>query len=301
MAERPAASIVNRVRTRAASALLTPVSNYTGAYAYAMRLNLALARGALNAATRRVDPLAPATWEFAAFSQHGEDGIVEHLLSLIAHPNRYFLEIGASDGLENNSAYLAFAKNYAGVMVEADEFKSHCARTLLTPLNDAVDYVNMFVETSSVAGVIAGCRELAPDLFSLDIDGTDYHIATACLSAGLRPKVICVEYNSAFGPDRALTVPYVVGFDHTAVHDSRLYYGVSIRAWRAFLEGQGYRFVTVETTGVNAFFIDPAEVALPDGVEPLEFAENTSQFHFTKTDWRGQFEVVKDMPYLELD
>jgi hypothetical protein len=301
MPEDLTANILKRARTRAASALMTPVSNYTGAYAYAMRLNLALARGALNATTRRVDPLVPATWEFAAFSQHGEDGIIEHLLSLVARPNRYFLEIGASDGLENNSAYLAFAKNYAGVMVEGDEFKSHCARTLLTPLNDTVDYVNMFVETSSAPAIVAGCRELAPDLFSLDIDGNDYHVGAACLSAGLRPKIICVEYNSAFGPERTLTLPYVVGFEHTAVHDSRLYYGVSIRAWRAFLEAQGYRFVTVETTGVNAFFIDPGEVALPDGIEPLEFAENTSQFHLTKTDWRGQFELIKDMPYLDLD
>jgi hypothetical protein len=299
--ERPAVSILDRARTWASSVLMVPISNYTGAYAYAARVNLALARGALTAATRSVDPLAPATWEFAAFSQNGEDGIIDHLLSLIGRPNRYFLEIGASDGLENNSAYLAFARKYAGVMVEGDEFMSRCARTLLAPLNGAVDYINLFVETSDVPALIAGCRELAPDLFSLDIDGNDYHVAAACLAAGLRPKVICVEYNSAFGPDRALTVPYLVGFDHTAFHESHLYYGVSIRAWRSLLEGQGYRFVTVETNGVNAFFVDPSEVALPEGVEPLQFAEIASQFHATRTGWRGQFEHVKNMPYLELD
>ena len=208
------------VRNRVRTALLTPISRYTGAYAYTTRLNVALARGALTATTRRVDPLHPLSWEFAAFSQNGEDGIIDHLLSLIASPSRYFLEIGASDGLENNSAYLAFAKRYAGVMVEGDKFLSDCARTLLGPLNTAVGYLNLFVENDNVDVVLNSCHDLAPDLLSLDIDGNDYHVALACLSAGLRPLVICVEYNSAFGPTRALSIPYTSGFDNTSAHPS---------------------------------------------------------------------------------
>jgi hypothetical protein len=289
------------VKRHITSALLRPTSYYTGTFAYMAQMDMALARGALNAMTRRLDPVRPSTWEFSAFSQNGEDGVVDYLVSLIAEPNRYFVEIGASDGLENNSAYLAFAKKYSGMMVEGDEFKSHCARTLLTPLNGAVDYVNLFVEPSDAGRLVDRCLYRDPDLFSLDIDGIDYHVAQALLVAGLRPRVICVEYNSAFGPDRALTIPHTPGFDQASYHDSQLYYGVSIRAWRVLFEQYGYRFVTVETHGVNAFFVDADSVHLADDVVALEFAENVIQLQRVRSGWTGQFELVAHLPYVELD
>lgn len=40
-----------------------------------------------------------------------------------------------------------------------------------------------------------------PDVFSLDIDSTDYYIAKAVMAMGFRPKIFVVEYNSAFGPE----------------------------------------------------------------------------------------------------
>ncbi len=288
------------VRRQITAALLRPTSYYTGTYAYMAQMNMALARGALNAVTRRLDPSRPSTWEFSAFSQNGEDGVIDYLLSFIGKPNRCFLEIGASDGLENNSAYLAFAKKYSGMMVEGDKFRSDCARALLTPLNGAVAYVNLFVEPANADSLIKSCLYPNPDLFSLDIDGVDYHVAYAFFAAGFRPKVVCVEYNSAFGPSRALTIPYVAGFDHTTYHDSHLYYGVSIGAWRALFERYGYRFVTVETHGVNAFFVDPEAVHLPDGVVPLEFAENVIQLQRVRLGWTGQFELVQHLPFSDV-
>jgi hypothetical protein len=54
-----------------------------------------------------------------------------------------------------------------------------------------------------------------------------------------------------------LTIEYARDFDFTRAHPTQLYYGVSIAGWRAGLERYGYRFVTVEQNGVNAFFVDP--------------------------------------------
>ena len=264
------------------------------------RLEMALARGALNATTRHLDPSRPSTWEFSAFSQNGEDGIIDYLVSLIDEPTRYFVEIGASDGLENNSAYLAFAKKYSGIMVEGAKPRSDSASKLLSPLNWSVDYVHLLVEPANAQTLVDRCLQRTPDLFSLDIDGNDYHVAIAVLAAGLRPKVVCVEYNSAFGPDRALTIPYTPRLDYTTFHPSQLYYGVSIRGWRVLLEQHGYRFVTVETRGINAFFVDPDAVRLPEGLEPLEFAENVTQRHRVRTDWHGQFELIEHLPYVDL-
>ena len=39
-----------------------------------MRIASALSRAAATATIRSIDPTDPASWEFAGFSQHGEDG-----------------------------------------------------------------------------------------------------------------------------------------------------------------------------------------------------------------------------------
>jgi hypothetical protein len=263
---------------------------------------MACARGALNVALRHVDPTDPGTWEFSAFSQNGEDGIIDQLLSALSSSNRYFVEIGSSDGLENNSACLAFIKKYDGLMIEGDPFKAANAERFLQSLNWSVQYLNLFMTPAAVSGLTSACLHLDPDLFSLDIDGNDFHVAEACLTGGLRPKVICVEYNSAFGPDRAVTIPYDPLFNYMTTHPSGLYYGVSLEAWRKLLGRHGYRFVTVESRGVNAFFVDPAMVPASwlDRVRGIAFAENSAQRMRTKEDWQGQFARIRHLPLVEV-
>ena len=78
------------------------------------RINMALSRGAATSALRSIDLSDPDTWEFSGFSQSGEDGIIDVLCRNIKNPNRYFVEIGASDGLENNTTWLALARRWNG-------------------------------------------------------------------------------------------------------------------------------------------------------------------------------------------
>lgn len=75
-------------------------------------IEIGLSRGAVGSSTRNLNPSLPATWEFSAFSQNGEDGILDFLTSKILDPNKYFIEIGTSNGLANNTAYLAFVKKF---------------------------------------------------------------------------------------------------------------------------------------------------------------------------------------------
>jgi hypothetical protein len=287
-------------KTLVKAVLLKPAYFFNANFAYMQRMSMAMSRGALNVSTRTVDPTRPITWEFSAFSQNGEDGIIDFLLSRIHKPNRYFFEIGASDGLENNSAYLAFAKRYAGLMVDGDEFKSGNAQRFLQPLNWAVRYVARFVEPWNAAAIVEESLHRDPDFFSLDIDGNDYFVLDALMQAGLRPKVICVEYNSAFGPDAATSIEYAPGMDYQTFHPSMLYYGVSIGGWRHLLDGAGYRFITVESRGVNGFFVDPDAVEVPDGIQALEFAENVGQLERQRCTWERQFAHIKDLPLLQL-
>jgi hypothetical protein len=261
------------------------------------RIAIALAKGARMSA-RHVDLRQPDTWESSAFSQNGEDGVLDVLRSQLAHSNRSFIEIGASDGIDNNTAWLAIAEKYCGLMIEGDARKSARARRLLPGYALAIDCLALFVTRASVADIVTRALYADPDVCSLDIDGNDYHIAAALLDAGLRPKIWVVEYNAAFGPERRVTIDYSDTFDFTTAHPSQLYYGVSIAGWRALFAQRGYRFVSVERNGVNAFFADPTCFAAGflDAVDGLGYAENRFQLHKFRQPWPQQFERIAHLP-----
>jgi len=124
--------------------------------------------------------------------------------------------------------------------------------------------IDSFVDLESVAILLKMCPHQQPDVFSLDIDGIDFHIARRVLELGVRPKIWVVEYNSVFGPDRAVSVPYARGFNRWSSDPSGLYYGCSVNGWRRLFSGHGYTFVTVESSGCNAFFTrQPSPLASP--------------------------------------
>ena len=49
-------------------------------------------------------------YEYSNFSQNGEDGIIEFLTNKLVKNNKYFVEIGCGNGLENNSTNLVLNK-----------------------------------------------------------------------------------------------------------------------------------------------------------------------------------------------
>ncbi|MGE4240230.1 hypothetical protein [Ramlibacter sp.] len=266
------------------------------------RIAIAIAKGHASRSARRLDPRRPPTWEFSGFSQNGEDGILDVLLASLRAPTRDCLEIGAADGVQNNTTWLALTQLYRCVMVEGNPALSAKARRLLGASAIAASFENRFVTRDNAAELIALVGNASPDLLSLDIDGIDWHVAQALLRAGLRPKVVAVEYNSTFGPERSVTIPYAADFDYGRAHATRLYYGASLRAWRSLFEPQGYRFVTVDRNGVNAFFADPAalEDGFLDAVQPHAWAENVYQVRTSGARGEAQFALIRDMELLEV-
>ena len=136
----------------------------------------------------------------------------------------------------------------------------------------------------------------------MDIDGVDYYIAKEIIEGGFRPKIFVVEYNSVYGDERSITVPYRKNFSFSDAHSSRLYYGVSITAWKKFFSAMGYQFVTVDRKGVNAFFIDPSCYASDflNGIEGLGYAENQFQFRKFKVPSEQQFDLIKTQEFVEI-
>lgn len=280
------------------------------------KITSALSRAAATAATRAIDPRNPVTWEFSGFSQHGEDGILDYLCSKIVSPNRFFFEIGSATGLENCTSWFALARGYAGIMVEGDPESSAVCKRALKDRVANVHAINMFVDSHNIEDLLKLCPFRDPDIFVIDIDGIDYHILKCVIELGFQPKIITVEYNSAFGPERAITVPYRDKFSRREAHPSSLYYGASLSAWARLLTPHGYRFVTVDTTGCNAVFIAP-EAFPPEfasAIQGVRFLDNISDDNPATTiqtgadgkqwmprrDWQTQFKLIETMEFVEV-
>jgi hypothetical protein len=267
------------------------------------RIAIALAKGGAMMQARRVRLDEPASWEFSGFSQNGEDGILDVLRRQLREPNRYFIEIGSADGIENNSAWLVVAERYNGLMVEGSARLVERARRTMLHYSIGAECLNMFVSRDNISQLLARAMHTDPDIFSLDIDGIDYTIADAVMQAGFRPKIFAVEYNSVFGPERSCTIEYRDNFVFTSAHPTHLYYGVSVAGWRRFFARHGYRFVTVDTNGVNAFFADPSQfdATFLDGVKGMAFAENRYQLRKFRFGHADQFRLIADQKLVAIE
>lgn len=279
--------------------MINKIVNFMYALRDRQRISIGLAKGTAAMAARTVNLRHPGSWEFSGFSQNGEDGILQVLRSQLRQPNKYFVEIGAADGIDNNSAWLTIVEKYSGLMIEGDPALVERARRMVGHYSLGLEINNMFVDKNSSFVLHNLALHADPDVFSLDIDGNDYYVAASLLQAGFRPKIFVVEYNSAFGPEDAKTIEYSPSFRYTTAHPSELYYGVSIAGWRSFFADSGYRFVTVDHKGVNAFFVAPEHFPgnFLDAIVPLEFAENELQMRKFRMNHAEQFKLIAHMPF----
>lgn len=276
------------------------------------RIASGFSRGAAGIAAQTIDLSSPQSWEFGAFSQHGEDGILECLIRNLKSSDKYFLEIAAGDGLENCTAFLALGGKWSGVMVEGDHALADYCRRVYQNRVWNVMVQECYVNLDNIRTILSTLPKKDFDLFSLDIDSIDFHILKASLDLGYRPKILLVEYNSAFGPNHAVSVPYKPVFNRWAEHPTGIYYGASIMAWRALIEPLGYKFVSVDSSGTNAFFAnqDHFYSDFLEKIIPVEFLNNATDINpttiseregslskaFALPDWEKQSSLLSYLP-----
>ena len=232
---------------------------------------------------------------FRLLSQNQEDGMLWSLFQQIGTTTKTFVELG-SGATGGNAAMLAGEFGWTGLMVEGDHGKVEYAGRRF-PRAKAVcawitpETVNDLLERNGFAGEV--------DLLSVDVDGVDYWVWQAITVCSAR--LVMLEYNSMFGPDRAVTVPYDPKFNR---RDHRFcYYGASLSAMTQLSATKGYRLVAVEPTGVNAFFLrndvapeipacDPAHVyRIPDKYNELIREKQLDVFKWARESGRELVDV----------
>ena len=231
-----------------------------------------LAARALISQIRSMGPLANfRDIEFKVFSQFGEDGILQYLImqTKVTPEERLFVEFGAEKYREANSRFLVVNDNWRGLLIDGSARNIAIIRNSPTFWTYDLTTVASFVTAENINSLIENAGFSGPlGLLSIDIDGVDYWVWKALTVVD--PVIVVAEYNSVFGGNRAVTVPYDPAFRRRNAHYSDLYFGCSLKALEILGAKKGYALVGSNSAGVNAFFVRRDRL---NGLQPLSASE----------------------------
>ena len=207
-------------------------------------------RAELLAQPRYADEKRLSRFGYKVYSQNDEDGILAEIFRRIGVGERTFVEFGVGDGLECNSIWLLM-QGWSGLWIEANEKslkkirESH--QTWLK--NRSLHLIDAFITADNINALISGRYKGEIDLLSIDVDYNDYWIWKAI--SVVNPRVVCIEYNAAWAPPAAVTVPY----DANGGWNGKNYFGASLSALAKLGAQKGYDLAGCCLAGVNAFFV----------------------------------------------
>jgi hypothetical protein len=240
--------------------------------------------------------------ELKVYSQNGEDGILLWLFSRIKPGSRALVEIGCGDGRECNGANLVLHWGWRGTFVDCDSERLDLARRFfdwrLGARAAAARCVHARATCENVDALAgAGTASGELDLLSIDVDGNDYWIWQALTT--VRPRVVVIEYNAAFGCERAVTIPYDPTFDRRTRNPSGLYHGASLAALALLGDRKGYVLLGCDSEGVNAFFVRADQA---DGLPALTPAAAYRPCSLRHAPWSAeeQWSILEDLPLVEV-
>ena len=195
---------------------------------------------------------------FRSYSQNQEDGILLYLFAVIGTTNRVAVEICAGDGIECNTANLVINHGWTALLVDGDENRVARGREFYARRRETrvwpPTFVHSWVTAENVNDLLGGARVHRRDRLAqprsrrgrlVDLAGHD----------AIEPRVVVVEYQDIWGPERAVTVPYDADFRAEFRGRAPDYAGASLAAFVKLGKEKGYRLVGCEPLGFNAFFV----------------------------------------------
>lgn len=190
-------------------------------------------------------PAYLADYKSDVYSQYGEDGVIEKILSMLPQRDQWCVEFGAWDGVYLcNSRNLIQNKDYSAVLIEGNPVKFKELQKNYSQ-NSKVIPVNGFVGFSPQDNLDTILKKTPIpkdfDFLCIDIDGNDYHVWKAMEE--YKPKLVCIEFNPS--------IPTEVSYAQPA--DPKINYGNSLLALVELAQEKGYELVSV--LHINAFFV----------------------------------------------
>ena len=220
--------------------------------------------------------------EFKVFSQFGDDGIIQYLIGFVKPRVDTFVEFGVEDFEEANTRFLLMNDNWKGLLIDGSSTFIDYIKTRSFYWRYSLKAVASFVTAENINQLLADHGITGQiGLLSIDIDGNDYWVWKAITV--VEADIVVIEYNSLFGSDRAITVPYQPNFMRQQAHYSYLYFGASLPALYDLALEKGYAFVGCNQAGNNAYFVRKEKLnglpalSIREGYVYSRFRENRNQ------------------------
>ncbi|ACH39586.1 MAG: hypothetical protein ACD_55C00099G0005 [uncultured bacterium] len=207
--------------------------------------------------------------EFKVFSQWGDDGIIQYLINNLDIRVKKFIEFGVSDYREANTRFLLQNDNWSGLVMDCSEDNVNYIKNDDIYWKYDLTAQSCFITAENINGKLsqAGFSDEI-GLLHIDVDGNDYWIWKAI--DVVDPLIVIMEYNSLFGIERPITVPYDPGFDRFASHHSGIFAGASLLALCNLAQSKGYAFVGSNSAGNNAYFVREDKVGAIRTLSPQQ-------------------------------
>jgi hypothetical protein len=227
--------------------------------------------------------------EFSVFSQFGDDGIIQWLVHRLSGLGETFVEFGVGDYHEANTRFLLLNDNWRGLVMDSSGRNIDAIRRDQISWRHDLQSKCAFVTAENIDQLLLDHGfEGDIGLLHIDIDGNDYWVWRGLTA--VRPAIAIIEYNSVFGAERAITVPYDPKFSRRG-RISNLYFGASLPALCDLAHSKGYDFIGSNSAGNNAYFV---RSELHHGLKPLTAAEGYVVSKFAESrDSRGRLTYLR--------
>jgi len=192
--------------------------------------------------------------ELKIYSQNGEDGIIDFLLHKLSITKPNFVEIGVGEYVESNTRFLYERYYQRGLIIDCIKDLEKKVFSNVSRWKGDLKVLENFVTSENINSLILENCKFDIDLFSIDIDGTDYWVINK-----LKPnfsKIFIAEYNAVFGEAFDISVPDIKNFDRKEYHYSHLCYGMSLKALIRIMKEKGFYFIGTNNFKNNAFFVN---------------------------------------------
>ncbi len=194
-------------------------------------------------------------YEFKIFSEWGDDGIIQYLVKNIAIENTTFIEFGVENFLESNTRFLMMNNNWSGFVMDGSSQHMKSLRNRSWFFKYDLNCKSVWIDKDNINGLLSETGFSNIGLLHIDLDGNDYYILKEINFSILNPSILIMEYNSFFGWERPITVPYRRDFNRTKAHYSNLFFGASLPALVYAAENKGYSLIGCNVAGNNAYFV----------------------------------------------
>lgn len=221
-----------------------------------------------------------ADYEFKIFSQWGEDGIIQFLVSNLAISNKTFIEFGIEDFSESNCRFLMMKDNWSGFVIDGSIDNINQLKSSYYYWQYDLTAECSFITKENISDILEKSKfNKNVGILSVDLDGIDYHVYEAL--EHWNPSILIFEYNGVFGSELPVSVPYAADFVRRNAHFSNQYWGASLPAFDQLAQKRGYALVGVNSVGSNAFYVKRGllnevvrEVSLKDAFREASFRDS---------------------------